>query len=174
MKAKEVYAILLLLSFLLTSCGMRDSIETDPYEGRALSIGVIGDPLKVRESGVSMKKIDFSDLNNTDLSSKYDAVFVMENNLSKAADAEYASIYKSSDIPFFFIQSTKSYVPFIEEDLSYEDAPDFDGLAYAMGVLYTKDITWSFGLYNDKKNEKNIEDIYSRIFKTISEITVSE
>lgn len=42
---------------------------------------------------------------------------------------------------------------------------------YAVGVLFNGDnYTYvRYGLYNDTENEKNIEDVYSRIFESIEE-----
>lgn len=43
---------------------------------------------------------------------------------------------------------------------------------YATGIIYRDDFLnyWKYGLYNDIENQANIEDVYSRIFETISEI----
>lgn len=83
-------------------------------------------------------------------------------------------VLKESKIPFFFIQTGKSYIPFIQEELSYEKAPEVQDQAYATGIIFDNDNDndnlkfWSYGLYNDIENEVNIKDVYSRIFETIS------
>jgi|GEM_PF-1250272 len=118
--------------------------------------------------GVSLKGKDTFDSN-------YDAIFITKINLSEASQGKYASIYKKSKIPFFFIQTEKSYVPFTEKDLTYDNAPNFNDQSYATGILYNANengnelTSWGYGLYNDIENQANIEDVYSRIFDTISQ-----
>ncbi|MBU3186221.1 transcription elongation factor GreAB [Clostridium estertheticum] len=145
------------------------SEKTNPYNGRTLNIGVIGEPPNVREKQVTFVKIKFSDLEKNLFSSQYDTIFITKNNLSEASQGKYASIYKKSKIPFFFIQTEKSYVPFVMEDLTYDNAPTVTDQTYATGILYTgaKLNTWGYGLYNDIENQANIKDVYSRIFETI-------
>ena len=89
------------------------------------------------------------------------------NNIGGAFEYE-----KKSKIPFFFIQTIKSYVPFTEEDLSYEEVPDFEDLTYATGILYNDNNLkfWGYGLDSGIENQANIKDVYSRIFETISKI----
>jgi hypothetical protein len=101
---------------------------------------------------------------------KYNAIFITKDNFSEASNAEYAPIYRKSKIPFYFIDNEKSHVNFIEEDLSYEDEPDFNDGMYIDGVLYIKDKHWGYGLYNDTKSETNIKAVYSRVFEDISKI----
>ncbi|NLL67380.1 MAG: transcription elongation factor GreAB [Clostridiaceae bacterium] len=170
--AKKFYIILIILSISLTSCTFRKSVETELYEGKLLTIGIIGEIPTVREKNISFNKLNFVDLHD-DLNSKYDAIFITKENLSKAADSEFLAVYKSSNIPFFFIQSTKGYIPFIEEGLSYEDASEFSDGSYITGLYYGKDIHWTFNLYNDIENSKNIEEVYSRVFTIISKIADS-
>ena len=107
---------------------------------------------------------------------KYDAVFITKDNLQEASEEKYSLIYKKSKIPFFFIQSEKYHIPFTIEEISYEEIPDVDNLNYATGIIYNNDRTqaWGYGLYNDIENETNIKDVYSRMFETISENTMSK
>ena len=121
-------------------------------------------------------EIEFSDLEKEILDSKYDAVFITKDNLQEASEEKYSLIYKKSKIPFFFIQSEKSHIPFIMKDISYEEAPDVNNLNYAAGIIYDNDNfeSWGYGLYNDIENEANIKEVYSRIFETISENTMSK
>lgn len=84
------------------------------------------------------------------------------------------SIYKEYKIPLFFIHTEKSYVPFIKEELSYEETDDLSNQTYATGIMYrdNKLQFLEYGLYNDIENQANIEDVYSQIFETISENTM--
>ncbi|MEC1153957.1 hypothetical protein [Cytobacillus horneckiae] len=77
--------------------------------------------------------------------------------------------YKNSVIPFFFIESKKSYIPFVDKETEYEDFPDTKSGDYAAGYYQNgEDETyWGYGLYNNTANEINIFDVYSRIFRTI-------
>ena len=160
---------------MLIACskGQLQSVETNPYDGRALSIGIIGETPKVREEQVTFVKIQFSDLEKETFNSQYDVIFITKDNLSEAAQGKYVSIYKESKIPLFFIQTEKSYVPFIEEALSYEETDEIHDQTYATGMMYhdKKLEFWGYGLYNDIENQTNIEDVYSRIFETVSQNT---
>ncbi|MNW41968.1 hypothetical protein D3C74_191280 [compost metagenome] len=72
-------------------------------------------------------------------------------------------------IPFFFFKSKKSFIPFINEDLEYDDVPDLSSDMYAIGYFPSEEDSQfiGYGLYNDVENEKNITDVYSRVFLTI-------
>ncbi|MGG2091508.1 hypothetical protein AB1283_01980 [Bacillus sp. S13(2024)] len=163
--------VTVLFVVLLVSCNTKaDSVKTKSYDGKPLHIAVIGKIPEVREKQVKFSKIQFSNLEKTAFDSNYDAVFITRENLSEAAEAKYAPIYKKSHIPFFFIQTTKGNLPFVDESLSYKDAPEVDDGFYAIGIFYHEDHLqgWGYGLYNDIKNEANVKDVYSRIFETIS------
>jgi hypothetical protein len=176
MKKIRVYVLLVMMLILLTSCNKPQSIVTNPYTGGNLSIGIIGEIPKVREKQVKFVKIQFSDLEKEAFDSRYDAIFITKDNLSEAAQGKYALIYKKSKIPFFFIQTKKGYIPFIQEDISYEKAPDILNLTYATGILFSGNNlkSWGYGLYNDIENQENINNVYSRIFETIFQNTVSK
>lgn len=164
--------ILLFLIILITLSACKTT-TFDLYEGKYLKIAVVGEPPVVREKDVSFNKISFDDLNKVELEG-FDAVFVMGENLYKAAESQYAHIYLNSSIPFFFI-STTSHIPFTEKDIEYEETWGWSpGNSYAVGVLKSnEDDTlkgWGFGLYNDIKTDEHIEEVYSNIFMTIEEL----
>ncbi|MET3195224.1 hypothetical protein [Bacillus sp. OAE603] len=166
---KKYLPIVLLILVMLTGCNS-DSVYTPPYDGKNLVIGVIGNFPKVREDNVKFKKINFNKIEEEkNLSSKFDAIFIMKEHLSEAANNRYAAVYKNSGIPFFFIESKKSYLAFVNEQFSYESAPDLGDPTYATGIYHFgkgKYQYCGYGLYNDKVNENNIKDVYSRIFTT--------
>lgn len=176
MKRIGLWFLLVTIISMLIACSkaQSQSVETKPYDGRNLSIGIIGETPKVREEQVTFVKIEFSDLEKKTFDSQYDAIFITKDNLSEAAQGKYVSIYKDSKISLFFIQTEKSYVPFTEEALSYEEADDLSDQTYAVGIIYSDNKLkfWEYGLYNDIENQANIEDVYSRIFETISENTM--
>ncbi|MNC63526.1 hypothetical protein D3C75_1136530 [compost metagenome] len=94
----------------------------------------------------------------------------MKEHLSEAADARYAEVYQTAGLPFFFIESKKSYMPFVLEDVAYEDIKDINDGVYATGYFNSegKWEFWGTGLYNDKVNSTNIKSAYSRVFETIN------
>ncbi|ULO06571.1 hypothetical protein H1230_26825 [Paenibacillus sp. 19GGS1-52] len=166
---KKISMILFFICFIVTACNS-DTVDTPRYEGKSLVIGLIGDAPNVREKNVDFKQITFKQLE--DLSPDYDAIFIMKEYLSEAATQKYAKVYKNAGIPFFFIETTKSYLPFINEELSYEDAPDLSSDTYATGYYQSdKEFQyWGYGLYNDKVNESSIADVYTRIFTTMESL----
>ncbi|NFG24342.1 transcription elongation factor GreAB [Clostridium botulinum] len=160
---------IIIVVILLSGC---NNIKFEKYIGENLNVGVIGEIPEVREDNVAFNKITFKDLEEKNTLSKYDTIFITKDNLIDASEGKYSSIYKEGIVPFFFIESTKGDIPFIYEDLSYEEVPQQSNPpSYAVGI-YKKDNKLSsieYGLYNDIENKKNIEDVYSRIFTTISE-----
>ncbi|MFO1444590.1 hypothetical protein KDN24_15565 [Bacillus sp. Bva_UNVM-123] len=173
MKSKVNLVILLIsVLFVVFGCSKSDeSVETEIYNGKSLLIGIIGEVPKIREDNIKFTNIDFNDLQNVDNFSNIDAVFITKENLKEAEKPKYASIYNSSHIPFLFIETPKSYVPYVHDNIDFEDYPDDESGMYA--YLYDSDSErhWGYGLYNDKVNEQNIQDVYSRVFKTIEEIS---
>ncbi|WP_245680457.1 hypothetical protein [Bacillus marinisedimentorum] len=171
MKRFKLMFMLSSLLFLLgiTACSSKPDFKV--YEGRPLNIAVIGELPEVKENQISFEEINFDRLLKEDLTN-YDAVFITKENLSKASGSQYADIYLNSDLPFFYIEATKSYRSFIERDLTYEEDIDLKGTSnhYAIGFLSSEeaeDKYWYFGLYNDKESPETIKEMYSRIFSTI-------
>jgi hypothetical protein len=164
----KISIILLFICLILAGCNSY-TIDTPRYEGKSLVIGVIGDSPNIREKNVDFKKITFNQLEDQNLSPDFDAIIIMKEHLTEAANQKYAKVYKNAGIPFFFMESKKSYLPFINEEMSYDDVPDLTSDNYATGYFQSgKEYQyWGYGLYNDKTNELNIEDVYTRIFTTI-------
>ncbi len=154
------------------SCNAEDEFESPVYEGGTLNIGVIGQSPEVREQIVNFQSINIDELesNTGNISTDFDAICIMKDHLEQAAENQYAKVYSELKIPVFFIESKKAYVPFINDDITYERSPDVDDQMYATGVISKEDGTfdaWGFGLYNDTENETNIKSVYSKIFDTI-------
>ncbi|WP_077324776.1 hypothetical protein [Virgibacillus siamensis] len=141
------------------------------YEGQSLKIAVVGELPEVKEKGlIHFSTIDELKKLHSLNQQQFDAIFIMKEYLHQAAKKEYANIYKTSKIPFFFIQSEKIYLAFTKEDLSYEEASDLSNKdIYAVGYTTTngEGRYWGYGLYNGKENDKNIKNVYTRIFKRI-------
>ncbi|CAH0344820.1 hypothetical protein [Bacillus sp. CECT 9360] len=169
----KLFLFFLVIMIILTGCS---SEETDSpiYSGKNLDIGVVGKNPNVREDNVKFKSITLDELetNTEKISTEFDAVFIMKEHLSQAAESKYANVYKILSIPTFFIESSKGYLPFVYEDITYENAPEINSQTYASGYLHDGEIykSWDYGLYNDTFNETNIKDVYTRIFTTIDTV----
>ncbi|MGE7366540.1 hypothetical protein ACQKKE_07835 [Desemzia incerta] len=166
-----VSALIVLLSVYLLH------LRSVKYEGRPLTIAVIGDFPEIKEEQVSFEEITFDDVMNNDFDS-YDAIFIMPQNLSQASEIPYAKIYLDSPIPFFFIEAN-NHIPFTEAELDFDDDSWENwewtpGTSYASGFYFdtaTRSTTaWEFYLYDDEKTDENIEAVYTEIFKSITEI----
>jgi len=163
--------IALIFLFILAGCEDPGTIYEPIYTGKNLSIGVVGEIPSVREEDVEFKLINLNDLHSKELSVQLDAVFIMKENLRDAADSQYASVYKNAGIPFFFIESEKSYYPFIDEETSYDNFPNLTSgdYAYATGFYQVGDKiqSWRYGFNKNELKENHILDAYSHIFNTI-------
>jgi hypothetical protein len=153
-----------------------DEIESAHYTGESLVIGVIGEIPEVREEQIEFEKISLETLKNNQFNFSYDGILIMKNHFEEASKSEYAPIYKKSSIPIFFIESKKSYIPFINPDSNYESVSILDELNYATGIFILGEEMkyWTYGLYNDVQNEINIKDVYSRIFRDIESSIYSD
>lgn len=143
------------------------------YTGQGLSLGVVGEVPKIREEHVKFTSISFDELEDyTKLSAEYDAVFIMKEHLSEAAQGKYAKVYKNAGIPFFFIESKKLHMSFVVEELTYEDSLGTQTDLYAIGYLASDkgDRSWGYGLDKNKVNKPNIQNAYSWVFTTIDSI----
>jgi hypothetical protein len=165
------YFTLLFLVLALSACTPSPDFEL--YEGKSLRIAVVGEPPKVKEEQVRFGEITFDEITSEEIGS-YDAVLITEENLIKASERQYADIYLKSTIPVFFI-SANNHIPFTVEGVEYDHTWNWTaGKNYAVGVLTSQDDntlkSWGYGLYNDEKTDVHIEDVYSRIFKTIDEL----
>jgi hypothetical protein len=170
----KIYKIIFTLSALVILFGMT-ACSSSPnyklYEGRPLNIAVIGEIPEVKEDQIGLEKIDFEYLLKEDFN-KYDAVFITKENIEEASESQYADIYLNSNLPFFFIEATKSYRSFIEKDLTYEDDLDLKETSnhYSIGYLSSDEVEdkhWYYGLYNEKESPENIKEMYLRILSTI-------
>ena len=171
MKIRHFFIGFLFLFSLLVGCKAEDEVDSPIYEGSDLIIGVIGKSPEVREKNVSFNSITLAELesNVAKVSSEYDAVFIMKPYLEQAGKEQFY-VFSELKIPVFFIESKKSYLPFIYDDITYEEAPTIEDQTYATGIISEDKDTfhyWGYGLYNDTQNETNIKDVYSRIFSTI-------
>lgn len=147
----------------------------EPYEGISLAIAVVGDPPDIRESKrVSFTKVPFEDLKTVD-ETQYDAVFIMKEHHIQAAEKESAKLYRTTDLPFFFIESKKRSFTYTMEDLTYEQGYSLENKEYAVGTYFIEDqkLNWGYNTYNDYRSKKAIHEVYSNIFETIEEVKKS-
>ncbi|WP_098746708.1 hypothetical protein [Paenibacillus sp. EZ-K15] len=171
MKRKIIVVLLLVFVILINGNAQRDSIDIPLYEGRSLVIGVIGETPQVRENGhVDFKEVTFQQLEDLDIPADLDAIFITKEHLVEASEPKYTEVYNKAEVPFFYIESKKSHVPFTIEELSYDEVPDLSTDMYATGYYGKDDQYWGYGLYNDVMNETNIKAVYSHIFTTLESL----
>lgn len=160
--------IIITLLFILVSCnqktGQEINFHSPIYSGSKLKIGIVGDKPEIREKNISFIQLSMEDVLKKNFKN-LDSVFITKDYLKEAAEPQYAKIYLESPIPFVFIDSEKVYLAFLDDQLSYENAHTIKSGDYAVG--FYKDTYFGLGLYNDIKNEKTIQDCYSRLFEII-------
>ena len=172
MKIKLIGILIISLQLFLVACA-NNSVDSEEYSGKDLEIGVVGKFPEVKENNINFTSIEMKDLKDQRQLEKVDAVFIMKENLVEAANDEYVESYQSGIVPFFFIESEKSYLPFVVKSSTYEGAKNSQTNDYATGYYNNPNGDmkyWGYGLYDDVRNEANIKDAYTRIFKTIDEI----
>ncbi|WML45416.1 hypothetical protein [Neobacillus sp. PS3-40] len=173
MKKTLIMFLLLLLSFLSACNNDKNIIDSPLYDGKNLTIGIVGKTPTIREKNVVFKEIEIENLTQDNLSSRYNAVLIMKGHVSGSSKETYAKIYKKVGIPIFFIEPQKYYIPSVDEEAHeikvYEDSSNSKSGDYVVGYYQSGErVTfWKFGLYNDTANKENILDVYSRIFKEI-------
>jgi hypothetical protein len=177
---QKIVLLIMVLIFCLVGCN-KNEVKSEIYKGKNLSIAVVGKTPEVREKNIDFKSLSLEEISKSvkEISNEFDAVFIMKEHLSEADDDKYVSTYKDLTIPTFFFETTKAHLPFVNEGVTYKTAPEVGENSYAVGYLYSgtkqkyKDDVWKFYLYNDVKNEVNIKDVYTNIFKTIESVSQS-
>lgn len=169
---KKTLLIFLLAVLTLSGCTTQylAKAKSPVYTGRDLEIGIIGKKPRVKEGNVKFTTISFEKLEDTkSISKSFDAVFIMQKHLKQADKEKYVNTYKELSIPIFFVQTTKGFLPFVVEGMSYKDAPDISDSYIAGYMQKTKDqyINWGFGLENGVENGSSVNEIYIRVLKTI-------
>ncbi|GAB6931132.1 lipoprotein [Paenibacillus sp. JCM 10914] len=150
-----------------------DKDPTEKYDGDALVIGVIGEVPEIREQHIRFRELTLDHLvERSDYAAGLDAIFITNEKLPEAAEPRFAAVFKSANIPFFFIGAEKGHFPYIDEELSFEDMPDHGSGMYGSGYyqLSGKEQVWGFGLYNDTISDWNVRGMYSRILGKIETI----
>lgn len=164
MKNIQTLFVPILAFILLTGCSAQPELE--PYEGRDLSIAVVGEAPDVEEQQVEFDEISFDEFEETTLW-KYDAVFIMEEHLAEAAESEYTSVYTGVHIPFFFFGSNEGEDPLPDLGLTFGvTKKDY----YATRFLQRSNNEQSIGRYalgEEGETEENIKVLYAEIFRSI-------
>lgn len=169
-KVRKVFLLFIAL-FLLAGCDGHP--EEEIYQGRDLTIGVIGSIPSIKEENVDFKKITLDDMEKRQ---KLDAILIMKECLTEADQEQYVAVYHALTIPVFFMESTKAHVPFTNEGVDYASFPDVDSSGYATGFLRTEadegfnERTWRYYLKNDQESKSNIQIVYTQIFNTIESV----
>lgn len=168
----------LLTTILLTACNsISTSRNTDlkEYTGQEIKVGVIGEVPKVKEKNVNLVPIDFTDFENQNIDS-YDGIIITKEYLSQASENKYAGIYNNSNKPFFFIQSDKSYLPFADDQTTYDEAIKVKNESYATGYINTNEIVryWELSLDNKVEPKEAVKGVFSQIFMLIEKIKIAK
>ncbi len=151
----------------------------EPYEGTLLELAVVGKEPDVREKQLNFSEISLEELYNTP-TDNYDAVFIMKEHLSEASKEKYIEMYRDKEMPFFFVESKASHVPFIkmENPESYEqtaekidDTQNFiSGILYVGGEKEYRSWKFSYPIQDSEIMRDNAQGIYSAVFKVIDDL----
>lgn len=157
MKKFSLFFSLIISICILTACSYSEP-QIKQYDDRELNIGILGEQPKIRYDQINFTRIQFSDLEKSDLSTVYDAVFIVQDSMPEGTQTKYINYCKYSKIPFFFIGV---------ERLGNDQT-------YATGFMYkdNKSISWTYGFPENVVNDKNIKDVYTKIFQDIYKNTL--
>lgn len=157
MKKFSHFFLLVIAICILTACS-NSKPQTEQYDGRELNIGILGELPKIREDQINFTKVQLLDLEKSDLSAIYDAIFIVQDSMPEGTQTKYINYCKNSKIPFFFIGM---------ERLGNDQT-------YATGFIYkdNKSISWTYGFPENVVNDKNIKDVYTKIFQDIYKNTI--
>lgn len=164
---KYLFTLVLSCCFLTAGCASNDESVLIPNE-QTIKIGVVGHPPMVDEKNIEFTELELGAVSSTS-DTEFHALFIMPESLEEASSARFAGFYKNVKYPVFFIGSTKSFYPFIEETLTYSKAPSTNSGMYATGFINENGQykIIEYGFKNDEQTEENLKDLYSRIFNTI-------
>ncbi|MYL57839.1 hypothetical protein GLW20_09995 [Virgibacillus halodenitrificans] len=151
----------------------------EPYEGTSLELAVVGKEPDVREKQLNFSEISLEELYNTP-TDNYDAVFIMKEHLYEASKEKYIEMYRDKEMPFFFVESKASHVPFIkmENPESYEqtaekidDTQNFiSGILYVGGEKEYRSWKFSYPIQDSEIIRDDVQGIYSAVFKVIDDL----
>ncbi|MCR8995584.1 hypothetical protein [Brevibacillus laterosporus] len=166
---KKIFCLVLpLLLFVLSGCQGNQTVEESK---NMLNIGVVGSKPSVNEENVQFIELTLDRLIK-DQNITLDALFIMPDMLQEASKKPYKPIYKTGKYSIYFVDSASSYLPFTEDDMTYESAPKIKDGMYIMGILKgtNKEVIKikGYGLKDDKKTDKNIKEVYSTVFLDIA------
>lgn len=156
-----------LLLILLASCRNEPNFDSPVYIGEPLKIGVVGEEPNIREENISFISLSMNDVLQGNYSD-VDCVIITKPHLEEASEPQYARIYRQSKVPFVFVDSEKNHGAFVLEELTYKNAHLNRSKAYLMS--FYDEQYMNFGLYNDLKTDKTIQDSYSRLFVVLERL----
>ncbi|KGP71673.1 hypothetical protein [Pontibacillus yanchengensis] len=153
--------------------------SSDLYKGTSLKIAIIGAAPNVKEDQINFHEIKLSEVVDFP-KNKYNAIFIMEENLAEAADKKYRNAYRSLEVPVFFVGSKASHMPFInmENQISYKEYVDRvnDNQHFITGLWYPKSkdtfkaFKFGYPVENDEYQRDKVQEVYSSVFKKIESI----
>ena len=153
-------------------CSCRDEqiMSFTNYEGKELNIGFVGVPPKEDNDNINFIQITLSDMGRAN---DFDAIFISRENLEDADNDQYTKLYIECKLPIVFIGTIKGILPFMNDDISYADAPVTSQYTFATGVFYINGEKVIFEFSDMKENGHSVkasnEEIYVEILTTISD-----
>ncbi|MGP4062892.1 hypothetical protein [Halobacillus sp. H74] len=166
---------MIVFALLLVAACSEDNVKYKKYDGAPLNIAVVGESPDIDNELINFIDFQMKEVGANTVSNEYDSIFVMPDEFEEASKDKYVQLYKELTIPIFFIDSSKRALPFVREGMNYETAPEINNPYFATGYLYTggerdRADKWQISLYNDVRNENNIQAAYALIFSKIEEL----
>jgi hypothetical protein len=158
----------ILIVFLLTACSSALDVK---YEGRPLTIGVIGTIPPIENDLIEWKTYSLETMVTND--TNVDGWIVTEEWFEEASEPTYASQFQQLTKPIFFIGiAPYHYSIFLEEQTTLENGYKNEHLPYIQGFVWLPDGTRKdMGVrLNEYMSEQNaLEEMYEGVITLISQ-----
>ena len=175
---KRFIFILVSITFFLIACSNDDNSSKASGSGESslnttLEIAYVGQTPEVNDENINLTSLQLDDVNEEreNLESEYNVIFFMPDIFSEASQNKYTTMFKELTIPAVFIETEKSEIPFVTEDMSYDEVPEVAETDH-FAIIYTYN-----GEGNDFKedvwyidNSEDVNDNYRNLFKKIEEL----
>ncbi|MDM5157119.1 hypothetical protein QUF88_25885 [Bacillus sp. DX1.1] len=171
---KRSFSLLFLILLCLGVAGCaekKDEASVLEYNGRALKIGVIGEPPNDTFRNIKFVQVKLDEMKEK--SGEVDGFLVMKEYFEPASEDKYTDLFLTLKKPVFFIGlKDKPYTIFIEKDLDYNNAQADKAMMYTQGFVNLENGEgqfWGTGLYNDTISEQSLHNMYIYVFQTIAD-----
>lgn len=157
-----------ILSLLLLAACSNDEVK---YDGAPLKIAVVGDIPELTNEKIHFESISLSELSEEKMESStdFDAVMITPVMFEQASDDSFVQVYKNSELPIIFFDSSKRHFPFTREGVTYETV-NWESLEngshttiYLSGAAGNREDVWYFYL----KDEKELDKLYKEVLQKV-------